>query len=90
LTNEKQGPAVRSYILHSSLAGAQLGGAFYKPQKTEQNMLKKNHFLEPHLAFLDFSSSNFYMQGHILSTGGDALIMLQFQKNPNLHKKEIK
>ncbi len=30
--------AVRSYLLHSSLAGAQLCCAFYQPQQTESNI----------------------------------------------------
>ncbi len=53
-------------------------------------MLEKNHFLEPHPAFLDFSSSNFDVQGYILSIGGDALIMLQFQKKPKFAQERNK
>jgi hypothetical protein len=33
LGNQKQGAAVRSYLLHSSLAGAQLCCDFYQPQQ---------------------------------------------------------
>jgi hypothetical protein len=36
-------------------------------------MLGQNHFAEPNRACFDFSSSNFLLQGHILSTGGAAL-----------------
>jgi hypothetical protein len=35
-------------------------------------MLDQNHFAEPN-QHVDFSSSNFNVQGHILSTAGDAL-----------------
>ncbi len=56
LANQKQGAAVRSYLLHSSLAGAQLCCGFYQPQRSEQNMQEKNHFPE---TYVGFSSSNF-------------------------------
>jgi hypothetical protein len=36
-------------------------------------MLGQNHFAEPNWACFDFLSSNFLLQGHILSTGGAAL-----------------
>jgi len=36
-------------------------------------MQEKNHFLSHFLASVHFSSSNFDVQGHILSTSGDAL-----------------
>jgi hypothetical protein len=38
-------------------------------------MLSEDHFPEPnrHIFFGDFSSSNFNVQDHILSTAGDAL-----------------
>jgi hypothetical protein len=88
IDQSKTGPAVISYLLLSSLAGAQLGGAFYKPQKTQQNMLQENHFLSHTWHFLTFLHP--ILMCRLLSTGGDALIMLQFQKNPDLHKKEIK
>jgi hypothetical protein len=37
LANQKQGPADRSYLLHSCVAGAQLCCAFYQSQQTEEN-----------------------------------------------------
>jgi hypothetical protein len=39
------------------------------------NMQEKNYFPEPNGANVDFSSSHFNVQGHILSTGGDALTL---------------
>jgi hypothetical protein len=61
LGNENQGAAVRSYLLHSSLAGAQLCCDFYQPQQSEQICRRK-------IIQDDFSSSSFNVQGgHILS-----------------------
>ncbi len=37
LANQKQGAAVRSYLLHSSLAGVRLYCAYYQPQQTVRN-----------------------------------------------------
>jgi hypothetical protein len=55
LANQEQGAAVRSYLLHSSLTGVMLCCASCQPQHTVPNCF-------------DFSSSNFDLQGHILST----------------------
>ncbi len=68
-TNQKQGATIRSYLLHSSL-GAVLG--FILPFA---NMLDQKHWTK--LACFDLSSSNFNMQGYILSTGGVALRRFQ-------------
>jgi len=50
-TNQKQGAAVRSYLLHSSLAGEQLCCAFLP---ASANMQEKNHFLNPNQQILTF------------------------------------
>jgi hypothetical protein len=71
LANPKQGAAVRSYLLHSSLAGVQLCCAFYQPQQTKHICRGKTIFQSQHQQML-LSSSNFNVQGHILCTGGDA------------------
>jgi hypothetical protein len=46
LTNQKQGAAVRSYLVHSSLAGAQLCWAFYQPQPAQHICRSKTNFTE--------------------------------------------
>jgi hypothetical protein len=71
LANQKHGAAVKSYLLHSSLAGVQLCCACYQPQQTKQICRGKTIFQSQHQQML-LSSSNFNVQGHILSTGGDA------------------
>ncbi len=70
----KTGEAVKSHLLHSSFAGAQLCCAFYHPRQTEQICRRKTIFLSHTGICWFFSSSNFNGKGHILSTGGDALI----------------
>ncbi len=71
LANQKQGSTVRSYLLHSSVAGAQFYYACKLPQEIDQICMKKTIRAEE--AYVHFSSSNFNVQGHILSTDGDAL-----------------
>jgi hypothetical protein len=39
--------------------------------------MEKNHFPEPNLAYVGFSSSESNVQGHVLNTDGDALRQLQ-------------
>ncbi len=39
LTNQKQGGAPRSYLFHSSLAGVNIGCAFYQPQSISTDVL---------------------------------------------------
>jgi len=36
-------------------------------------MQEKNHFPEPNQHVFDFSSPDFNVEGHIVSSGGDAL-----------------
>jgi hypothetical protein len=62
LANQKQGPAVRLYSLHSSLGVVCC--ALYHVQKTMQKCWAKT--------ILDFSLPKCFVQGHILSTAGDA------------------
>jgi hypothetical protein len=45
LTNQKQGASGISYLLHSSLAAAQLCCGFYQPQQTEKICRRKTNFL---------------------------------------------
>jgi hypothetical protein len=53
--NQKQGAAVRSYLLHSSLAGAQLLCAIYQqPQQTQHITQEPNHFRELNRHILTF------------------------------------
>ncbi len=47
LTNQKQGTAVKSYLLHSSLAGVQLCCAFYGLSKLRGHTQERNHFPTP-------------------------------------------
>jgi hypothetical protein len=54
LANKQQGAANRSYLLHSSLAGAQLCCAFHQPQQTEQRSRSKIYFPEPNKHILTF------------------------------------
>jgi hypothetical protein len=62
IANPKQGVSIRSYLLHSSLAGVRLCCVFYQPAK-----LCKNGEPKPFCgAYFDFSSSNFNLQGQIL------------------------
>ncbi len=45
LANRKQGPAVRSYLLHSSITGAQFCCACYQPEQFDQICRRKTIFL---------------------------------------------
>ncbi len=72
LANQKQGAAVGSYLLHSSLAGVRLCCAFYQPQQTVQKCWAKTILLSQTGMFWLFFIQ-FYLQGHMLSTAGDAL-----------------
>jgi hypothetical protein len=47
LANQKQGTAVKSYLLHSSLAGVQLCCAFYGLSKLRGHIQEQNHFPAP-------------------------------------------
>jgi hypothetical protein len=69
LANQKQGVVVRSNLLHSSLAGAHLCCAFSNPQHYQ--MCWPKPFFWDKLACFDISSSNFTVQGPILSTPGE-------------------
>ncbi len=79
LANKKQGAAIRSYLLHSSLARAELCCALYQPHQTIKYIQENNHFpkLKEYL-HVDFSSSNFNVEGHISSTCGDALSAIYY------------
>jgi hypothetical protein len=63
---------MRSYFLHSSLAGAQRCCAFNQPQQTEQTCRRKT-ISRAKPANFDFPSPDFNVQRHILSTSGDTL-----------------
>jgi len=67
LANQKQGAAIKSYVLHFSLAGVGFAIPFYQPQQTVQKCLVSL------TGMFDFSSSNFNLQGQILNTGRIAL-----------------
>jgi hypothetical protein len=75
LANQKQGSPVKSYLLHSSVAGAQWALDCYKYQQIDQMCRTKKPFSWAKLANVHFSSSNFNVQCHILSTDGDALTL---------------
>jgi len=47
---------------------------FYQPEQIGNKNVGPKPFRSPKLALFDFSLSNFAVQGHILSTFGDALI----------------
>jgi hypothetical protein len=72
LANQKQGAAVRSYLLHCFLAGEEHCCGFHQPSKLNKYAGEKL-FYWAKLACVDFSSSGFNVQGHIVSTGGDSL-----------------
>ncbi len=72
LANQKQGATVRSHLLHCFLAGEQLCYGFHQPSKLNKYAGEKP-FSWAKLAFVDISSSDFNVQGHIVSTGGDSL-----------------
>jgi hypothetical protein len=63
--NKEQGSRVRSYLLHSSLACAQLCCAFHQHQQG-----RKTTFLSRNRHVWTFLHPLFNVQGHILSTGG--------------------
>jgi hypothetical protein len=73
LANQKQGAAVRSYLLHCSLAGVRLCCAFYQPQQTVQKCWAKTIMTCLHPI----------LQCHILSTSGVALL------NPALYHESV-
>jgi len=60
---------VRSYLLHSFLQCT----AHSPATANCAVILSQNHFPEPNRGNFDFSSSNYIVQDHILSTAGDAL-----------------
>ncbi len=88
LTNQKWGAAVRSYLLHTSLVGAEVCCAIYQPHQPGQIYRRKTIFLSQTsvcwllfvLEYVDFSMSNFNVQGHIPSTSGDALMGAKHDK----------
>jgi hypothetical protein len=78
LPNQKQGAPVRSYLLHSSVASAQLCWAFYQPLQTEHICKLSTYagakpFSWVKRVCFQFSSFDLNVEGHILSTGGDGL-----------------
>jgi hypothetical protein len=48
---------------------------FYQPERIGNKNVGPKLFRSPKLAWFDFSLSNFAVQGHILSTFGDALFL---------------
>jgi len=70
LAYQKQGAAVRSYLLHSFLAGEELCCGFHQPSKLNKYA---GEISWAKLPYVDFSSSDFNVQVHIVSTGGDSL-----------------
>jgi len=64
---KKPGAAVRSDLLYSSLASVRLYCAFYQPQQTVQKWWGKTILLSQ-TGIVDFPSSNFKLEGRILST----------------------
>jgi hypothetical protein len=79
LANKKRVAVGRSYLLHSSLAGAQLFVAPFtslRKLSTDAGAQSLNSSSKP--ACFNFSSSDFRLQGHILSISGDALSYSQF------------
>ncbi len=71
---QKQGGSVRSYLLHSSLAGAQLCCTFCQPQQTVHILLGQNHFAQPNGHVLTLLHQILiFRESDILSTAGDAL-----------------
>jgi hypothetical protein len=62
--------------------GVRLCCAFYQPQQTVQTFCAKLYsYAKP--ACFDFSSSNFYLQGHIRSTSGAALRLQLTRRSTN-------
>ncbi len=72
-----------------SSAGAQRCCTIYQPRQTVRIMQSQNHCLQAKLAYFDFSSSNFTMQDHVLSTAGDALIPPAKMEHPSLSRTEV-
>jgi hypothetical protein len=70
LANQKQGEVIRSSLLDSSLAGTELCCASYWPQIT---FAGEQLFSWSKPAHFHFPSFDFTVQGHMGSTGGDAL-----------------
>jgi hypothetical protein len=56
------------------------------PPQNYAIMLSQNHSPDPKPAFFDFSSSNVPVQDHILSTAGDALIVLGISQSTHWTK----
>ncbi len=80
-TNQKHWATVRSYLLHSFLEvhRACCCAFLAKPRLATWVIVQsQNHFCssaEPGRMYVRFSSSNFTVWGHILSTAGDALTL---------------
>ncbi len=54
LANQKQRSPVKSYLLHSSLAGVMLCGVFHEPSAIFAKMLGQDNFAEPSRHVLTF------------------------------------
>jgi hypothetical protein len=67
-------------LCSQSTAGVRLCCAFYQPQQTVQKCWVKTILLSQTACF-DFSSSNFNLQGHLLSAGGVALSNSKIRSN---------
>jgi len=85
-TNQKHWAAVRSYLLHSFVQLHSIGwlvGSPFTGHGKAYNYAEQKPFSWSKPACFDFSSSNFTVQGDILSTPGDALTQLHihFQNN---------
>jgi hypothetical protein len=63
----------QQFLLRSSLASVNLCCAFNEPQQTVENCWAQNPFCRDKPAYFHFFSSNFHLQGQILSTDGVAL-----------------
>ncbi len=81
--NQKHWASVRSYLLHSFLQVHNCAAPFTS-HGNERNYAEPKPFSWPELAYVGFSSSNFNVQNHILSTPGDALTtMVHLRTKPN-------
>ncbi len=70
--NQKHWATVRSYLLHSFLEVNNVAAQFTSQRKLS-NYLERKPLSEAKPACSDFSSSNFTVHDHIVSTSGDAL-----------------
>jgi uncharacterized membrane protein len=70
LANQKQGAAVRSHLLHSSLAGAQ---HFTSLSKLNKYANRKTIFLSLHM-LLTSVHLIFIVQVHTLKIGGESML----------------